>query len=70
MIDGFRMQKFNDDLLTDPQDRATAQEAFPALFHVLDDEELRAVFKTFDDPANRAKKRSLFAPGFWPSCLS
>ena len=52
-------QKFNDDLLLDPQDRATARQGFPALFHVVDDEELRALFKTFNEPANRAKRRIL-----------
>ena len=55
------MQKFNDDLLFGPEDQENARLAFPAIFHVLDDGALRTLFKTFDNPANRAKKRSLRA---------
>ena len=38
MRGGFLVQKFNDVLLLDPQDRVTAREVFPALFYVLDNE--------------------------------
>ena len=55
------MQKFNDDLLFGPEDQENARLAFPAILHVLDDDALRTLFKTFDNPANRAKKRSLRA---------
>src|SRR5580704_7377152 len=55
------MQKFNDDLLFGPEDQENARLAFPAIFHVLDDDALRTLFKTFDNPANHAKKRSLRA---------
>jgi hypothetical protein len=53
--------RFNDDLLMAASDRIEAKRAFPVIFPVLDDEELRRLFRTFDDPANRAKRRSLLA---------
>jgi hypothetical protein len=64
MSDETRVQKFNDDLLIgrndqDHQDRDRARSLFPALFHVLDDEELRSEFNRYDRKANRYKKRSL-----------
>lgn len=61
MVADLPMQKFNDDLLLGPEDQEAARRSFPAMFHVLDDDELRTLFQTYDKPANRAKKRSLRA---------
>jgi hypothetical protein len=48
--------KFNDDLLLSEQDRDYATALFPALIHVLDDPDLRELFKVYDEPAKRAKR--------------
>jgi hypothetical protein len=61
MKKSFRAQKFNDDLLPDRQDQATARQAFPLVFDVLDHEELRHLFSAYNDPADHAKRRSLRA---------
>ena len=61
MTDEIIVQRFNDDLLLDPQSRETARQAFPNLFHVLDDEQLRQLFAPDDRLASRAKKRSFRA---------
>jgi hypothetical protein len=50
--------RFNDDLLITKKDRQQAQKMFPAVFHILDYPELRAVFAKFDSLANAAKVKS------------
>jgi hypothetical protein len=49
---------FNDDLLANAGDLERARLHYPRIVHVLDHPELRAVFKSYDDPANAAKRRS------------
>jgi hypothetical protein len=61
MTDELIVQTFNDDLLIDPQGRETARRAFPHVFHVLDDEELRQLFVPNDREAGRAKRSSFLA---------
>jgi hypothetical protein len=50
-------QTFNDDLLLSDRDRKLAATTFPNLIHVLDFPELRSLFATYDEPANRSKKQ-------------
>jgi hypothetical protein len=50
--------RFNDDILMTEEDRQQAQKMFPAVFHVLDHPELRALFAKFDSLANAAKGKS------------
>ena len=54
-----RAQTFNNDLLVGPEDRKTAQLAFPAILHVVENDELIAEFQKYEEPAKRAKNRSL-----------
>lgn len=61
MADQIVTQKFNDDLLLNLDVRENARLAFPSMFHVPDDEELRALIETFEKPADRAKRQSLRA---------
>jgi len=53
--------KFNDDLLSDEEDRKLALAKYPSVFHVLDHAELRQLFSKYDAPANRAKHTGLMA---------
>jgi hypothetical protein len=55
------MQKFNDDLLLTPADQERALQAFPVLFPILDNEKLRELFNKSEEPAKRAKRKSLRA---------
>ena len=54
-----RAQTFNNDLLVGPEDRKTAQLAFPEMLHVIENDDLIAQFQKYEEPAKRAKKRSL-----------
>ena len=58
MPHNFEDHRFNDDLLLDEQDQATARDAFPGCADVLKHQELQVFFKRFDEPANYAKTRS------------
>jgi hypothetical protein len=53
--------KFNDDLLLENEDRNLANRKYPTIAHVLDHPELRQLFRQFDEPANRAKRRGRIA---------
>ncbi len=64
MTDETRVHKFNDDLLIgrddqDREDQDNARILFPALFHVLDNEQLRFEFNRYDRKASCHKKWSL-----------
>ena len=50
--------RFNDDLLDADRDIELAGKLYPAILHVLDDPDLRTLFRSYDDPANAAKRRS------------
>lgn len=60
---------YNDDLLASHEARARAAREFPAVFHVLDHDELRRAFGVLDDRAQAAKRRSQ-AAGFWAITLA
>ena len=49
-------QKFNDDILSAPEDRELAAGKYPTVLHVLDHPELRDFFGQYDAPAKRAKR--------------
>jgi hypothetical protein len=51
--------RYNSDLLSSKLDLEAARKRYPDIIHVLDHPELRAHFVEYDNPANRAKKRSL-----------
>jgi len=51
-------QVFNDDLLLRSDDQRLAASRYPTIAHILDHPELRALFSTYDEPANAAKARS------------
>ncbi|KAB2915747.1 MAG: hypothetical protein F9K29_12765 [Hyphomicrobiaceae bacterium] len=58
MPTGSHEHRFNDDLLANDGDQERAQKLYPDVAHVLDHPELRAMFKTYNDAADAAKRRS------------
>lgn len=55
---------YNDDLLIDDASQRQARSEFAAMFHVVDNPELRKYFKVVDQRAN-ARKRTAQRAGFW-----
>ncbi|CAN5164696.1 hypothetical protein BH10PSE7_BH10PSE7_10230 [soil metagenome] len=51
-------QRFNDDLLSNEGDLERARILYPLIVHALDHAALRDLFAAYNEPANRAKRRS------------
>ena len=58
MQDSKNDEAFNHDLLANQSDLASARSLYPTLANALYDQELIDYFKTFNDPADEAKRNS------------